>query len=73
MLGQVDAVLCVTRHGGLHRELVTPYLEAGIPAFIDKPLAVDPDDARAIVQTATEHGVAFSSFSTVRFARSTQE
>jgi predicted dehydrogenase len=72
MLGGVDAVFCVTRHGGLHRELVTPYLEAGIPVFIDKPLAVDPDDARAIVRVAQAKGVPFSSFSTVRFSRSTQ-
>jgi predicted dehydrogenase len=72
MIGQVDAVFCVTRHGGLHRELVTPYLEAGIPVFIDKPLAVDPDDAREIVRVAQAKGVPFSSFSTVRFSQSTQ-
>lgn len=73
LLGQVDAVLCVTRHGGLHRDLVTPFLAAGVPVFIDKPLAVDPHDARAIVATATQHGTPFSSFSTVRFARSMQD
>jgi predicted dehydrogenase len=72
MLGQVDAVFCVTRHGGLHRALVTPYLEAGVSVFIDKPLAVDPDDARAIVRVAQAKGVPFTSFSTVRFSRSTQ-
>lgn len=73
MLGQVDAVICVTRHGGLHRELVVPYLEAGIPAFIDKPLAVDPADARAIVAAAQAKNVPYSSFSTVRFATSMQQ
>lgn len=72
MLGQVDAVFCVTRHGGLHAELVKPYLAAGIPAFIDKPLAVDPADARAIVQLAQAQSVPFTSFSTVRFSKSTQ-
>jgi predicted dehydrogenase len=71
MLGKVDAVFCVTRHGGLHRALVTPYLEAGVPAFIDKPLAVDPADAREIVRIAQAQGVPFSSFSTVRFSAST--
>lgn len=71
MLGQVDAVICVTRHGGLHRELVTPYLEAGVPVFIDKPLAVDPADAREIVRVAQAKGTPFSSFSTVRFSAST--
>jgi len=72
MIGKVDAVFCVTRHGGLHRQLVTPYLEAGIPTFVDKPLAVDPDDARAIATLAQAKGVPFSSFSTVRFSASTQ-
>ncbi len=72
MIGQVDAVFCVTRHGGLHRDLVVPYLEAGIPTFIDKPMAVDPADARAIVRAAQANGVPFSSFSTVRFSKSTQ-
>ena len=34
---------------------------------------MDPNDARAIVAAATQHGTPFSSFSTVRFARSMQE
>jgi predicted dehydrogenase len=72
MIGQVDAVFCVTRHGGLHRELVTPYLEAGIPTFVDKPLAVDPADARAIVAVAQQYNVPFTSFSTVRFSADTR-
>jgi predicted dehydrogenase len=72
MIGQVDAVICVTRHGGLHRELATPYLEAGIPTFVDKPLAVDPDDARAIVAAAQQYNVPFTSFSTVRFSADTR-
>lgn len=72
MIGQVDAVLCVTRHGGLHCGLVVPYLEAGIPVFIDKPLAVDPNDARAIVAAGQAKGTPFTSFSTVRFAKAMQ-
>lgn len=73
LAGQVDAVICVTRHGGLHRELVVPYLTAGVPTFIDKPLAVAPEDARAIVAAAQAAGTPFSSFSTVRYAASMQE
>lgn len=73
MLGQVDAVLCVTRHGGLHKELVLPYLQAGVPVFIDKPLAVDPDDAREIVRVGQAHGTPFTSFSTVRFSASMRQ
>ena len=72
MLGQVDAVFCVTRHGGLHRELVVPYLEAGIPVFIDKPIATNPTDTREIIRVAQTTGVPFTSFSTVRFSKDTQ-
>ncbi|MEZ4864002.1 MAG: Gfo/Idh/MocA family oxidoreductase [Caldilineaceae bacterium] len=73
MLGQVDAVLCVTRHGGLHYELVRPYLTAGIPTFVDKPLAISADDARTIVALAAQHRVPFSSFSTVQFSVDAQD
>ena len=72
MLGQVDGVLCVTRHGGRHLALVQPYLEAGIPTFVDKPLATTAADAKAIVELAAQSGAPFSSFSTVRFASDTQ-
>jgi len=71
MLGQVDAVICVTRHGGRHLNLVRPYLEAGVPVFVDKPLATEPEDARAIVALAEKHGTPFTSYSTVRFSHDT--
>lgn len=72
MLGQVDAVFCVTRHGGLHLELVRPYLQASVPTFVDKPLAVDPADAQALVDLAAQHKAPFTSFSTVRWSADTQ-
>jgi predicted dehydrogenase len=72
MLGQVDAVICVTRHGGRHLDLVRPYLEAGVPTFVDKPLATEPADARAIVALAQKQNTPFTSYSTVRFSADTQ-
>ena len=72
MLDLVDAVICVTRHGGLHHELVRPYLQARVPTFVDKPLAIDPDDARTMVALAAQNRTPFTSFSTVRFSADTQ-
>lgn len=72
MLDQVDAVICVTRHGGLHLDLVRPFLTAGVPTFVDKPLAIDSDDARTIVALAMQFGAPFSSFSTVQFSEDAQ-
>lgn len=73
MLDQVDAVLCVTRHGGRHLDLVRPYLQARVPTFVDKPLAIDPDDARTIVALAAQNRTPFTSFSTVCFSASAQQ
>jgi len=73
MMDQVDAILCVTRHGGLHFDLVRGYLQAEIPTFVDKPLAIDPDDARTIVALAVQNHTPFSSFSTIRFSADTQQ
>lgn len=73
LMGRVDAVFCITRHGGKHLNLVRPYLKAKVPVFIDKPLATEPDDARAIVALAQQHGTPFTSFSTVRFSADTQD
>ena len=42
--------------GTLHLEYVTPYLERGIPAFVDKPFACDYRDAKAMVDLARKTG-----------------
>jgi predicted dehydrogenase len=72
LLGKVDAVFCITRHGGNHLDLVRPFLQAGIPTFVDKPLAVTPADARTLVDLAARRHTPFTSFSTVRFSQDTQ-
>lgn len=73
MLGQVDAVFCITRHGGRHLDLVRPFMAADLPVYVDKPLATEPDDARAIVELAQKHNIPFTSYSTVRFSAATQD
>ena len=71
MIGHVDAVLVVFRHGGLHAQHALPFIRAGIPAFVDKPLACTVADARRLVTAAAKAGTALTSFSTVRFAPDT--
>ncbi len=73
MLGQVDAVLVVFRHGGLHYSHVKPFLEARVPAFVDKPLACSAADAKRIIALAKKKRVLMTSFSTVRWAQATRD
>ncbi len=44
MLGQVDAVIVARDDAAVHRALAEPFLDAGIPVLIDKPLTLDAED-----------------------------
>ncbi len=44
MVGTVDAVILARDDHECHRELAAPFLEAGLPMFVDKPLTLDQSD-----------------------------
>jgi len=52
--------------GSGHLELATPGLERDVPTFVDKPLANDLAEARAIVDLATATGTPMMSLSMLR-------
>lgn len=67
MMGGVDGIICVLRDGALHKEAVMPFLKAGMPVFVDKPLATTVSDVDAMLDVALRTGAGFSSFSTLRY------
>ena len=67
MLGSVDGILCVWRHGSKHKHDALPFIKAGLPTFVDKPLAHTVADARELIETAQRAKVGFASFSTLRY------
>lgn len=68
MIGQVDAVCIESQAGSVHLDRVRPFLEAGIPAFIDKPFADTVENAKAMAELAEKNGVPLLSSSSLRFA-----
>jgi predicted dehydrogenase len=73
MVDFTDALIVADRHGGLHREHARPFLELGRPVWIDKPLACDVADARAILDTAAASGALLTSYSTLRHVPDTED
>lgn len=50
VIGQVDAVVIATDDGTDHVRRARPFVEAGLPVFVDKPLAVSLDELRQFVE-----------------------
>jgi hypothetical protein len=68
MIGKVDGMLVESLEGGPHYERARPFLEAGIPCFIDKPFTCSVADARKIVKLAEKKKVPVFSSSSLRYA-----
>lgn len=49
MIGKVDAVLLARDDAENHYIMALPFLKAGVPIFIDKPLALSEEEARNIL------------------------
>lgn len=68
MIGHVDAVIVATDVGNEHVERCRPFIEAGIPMFIDKPLVNKEEDLRTFVQWR-KAGAKFISSSSMRYCK----
>ena len=71
LLEMVDAIMVVDRHGDLHSEHTTPFLENGLPVYVDKPFAVSLADCRRMLEVADASGALLSSCSPLRVAPAT--
>lgn len=67
MLGKVDAIMVTSRDGALHAGYAKPFIEAGIPAFVDKPLTRDVEEASALMRLAKEKGVPIVGGSSLKY------
>lgn len=67
LIGQVDGVIIATDIGGEHITRARPFVEAGVPLFIDKPLCDNTQDL-TLFQEWIAAGAAILSSSSTRFA-----
>jgi predicted dehydrogenase len=67
LLPLADALIVTDRDGALHREHSLPFLTAGRPVLVDKPLACSVQDAHAMVDAAHSHDALLTSYSALRY------
>lgn len=68
LVGVVDAVIVCDRDGARHRAVATPFLEQGMPVYVDKPFTCGVDDAHELLETAKRHRALLTSYSPLRYA-----
>lgn len=68
MIGRIDAVLVLSICGDAHLARVRPFLEAGIPSYVDKPFACTLKDAAEMVDLAQRRGVPMFTSSSLRYS-----
>jgi len=73
MLPEVDGILLTSVDGRPHLEQAKPVIAAGIPLFVDKPMAASLADTLEIFRLAEEKKVPVFSASSLRFASGYQK
>lgn len=68
MIGQVDAVLLARDDAEYHLEMSRPFLEAGVPIFIDKPFALSLKQAEQML-AYQKYDYQIFSCSSLRYAK----
>ena len=68
VIGQVDAVIVATDKGHEHVARCRPFIEAGLPVFVDKPLVDNEADLRTFNQWVAE-GRAILTSSCMRYCK----
>ena len=67
-VGKVDGVVITARHGDNHYKYAKPYIESGVPFFIDKPITCTEEDAAEFMSLLKEKGVKVTGGSSLRHA-----
>jgi predicted dehydrogenase len=63
-MGRIDALIVDHRHAKYHLPAAWPFVEAGIPTFIDKPFCYRVSEGRKFLAMARSKGTPVTSFST---------
>ena len=73
LLGRVDAVCVMPRNGNSHLKYALPFVEQGLPVFIDKPFTCTVEDAEKLVSSAKKSGSVICGGSYVKYAEQVTE
>ena len=66
-VGKVDGVVITARHGDRHLMYAKPYIESGVPMFIDKPVTVKEEDTLELVELLKKNNIQVTGGSCLKY------
>jgi predicted dehydrogenase len=67
LMGQIDALMIDHRHARYHVDAAIPFVEAGIPTFVDKPFCYRVRNGLKLIEIAEAKGTPITSLSGVGY------
>ena len=65
-VSKIDGLIITARHGNNHYKYAKPYIESGVPMFIDKPITISEAEAVEFMRALKEHGIRISGGSSLK-------
>ena len=65
-VGNVDGIVITARHGDNHYKYAKPYIDSGIPMFIDKPITISEDEAVTFMRRLRDKHIRISGGSSLK-------
>ena len=65
-VGRIDGLIITARHGDRHYQYAKPYIDSGIPMFIDKPITIDEDEAVRFMRALMDKNIRITGGSSLK-------
>ena len=65
-VGKIDGLVITARNGANHYKYAAPYLDSGVPIYIDKPITNTEEDAVAFIRELERRGIKYTGGSCLR-------
>lgn len=63
---KIDGLIITARHGDNHYKYAKPYIDSGIPMFIDKPITIHEDEAVDFMRSLIDNNIRISGGSSLK-------
>lgn len=73
MMGKIDALIVDHRHAKYHLEAAAPFVQAGIPTFVDKPFCYRLKEGVKFLEMARAAGTPVTSYSSIAHSAATMD